>query len=148
MVNELTTLLSIHVLAAALWVGAGFAVNMAMLLAPRSGDPANMLAAMRFTKFLGTHFFPWIALVVLASGVWLTEKYFDWELLWIQLGLAGLVVSTAIGIFYLRPKAAGGIAAIERGDPPPPGRNWVPTVARLNFLIVVTVLVLMVIRPA
>jgi uncharacterized membrane protein len=147
MVNELTILKSIHVLAAALWVGSGFALNIAMLIAARSGEPQNMLAGMRLAKFFGKYVFPPLSLITLAAGIWLTEKYYDWSELWIGLGLAGLVVSTAIGIFYLGPKAATGIESMERGDPPPPGRNWVPIVARLNLLIVSAVLVLMVIRP-
>jgi uncharacterized membrane protein len=147
MVDKFTILLSVHVLAAALWVGVGLAVNVAMTLAARSGEPANMLAGLRFSKALGTYFFPWIALVVFASGAWLVEDYFGWDLLWVQIGMAGVIVATAIGVLYLKPRAAAGIEAIERGDPPPPGRNWVPIVARINFLLVSTVLVLMVIRP-
>ena len=147
MVTELTVLKSIHVLAAAVWIGSGFALNIAMLLAARSGNPQNMLAGMRLAQFFGKYVFPAISLITLASGIWLTEKYYDWSELWIGLGLAGLVVSTAIGIFYLGPKAAAGIDAMEHGAPPPPGRNWVPIVARLNLLIVSAVLVLMVIRP-
>jgi hypothetical protein len=147
MVDEYTVVKSIHVLAAALWVGAGFAVNVAMVLGARSGEPASMLAAMRFAKFLGKYVFPSLSLITLVFGIWLTESFYDWDLLWIQLGMAGLVVATAVGIFYLGPKAVAGIAGIESGMPPPPGRNWVPIVARLNLLIVIAVLVVMVIRP-
>jgi uncharacterized membrane protein len=148
MVDEYTVVKSIHVLAAALWVGAGFAVNVAMVLGARSGEPASMLAAMRFAKFLGKYVFPLLSLTTLAFGIWLTESFYSWDALWIQLGMAGLVVSTAIGIFYLGPKAAAGIAGMESGQPPPPGRNWVPVVARLNLLLVAAVLVVMVIRPS
>jgi uncharacterized membrane protein len=148
MVDEYTVVKSIHVLAATLWVGGGFAVNVAMMLAARSGEPANMLGAMRFAYALGHHVFPWLSLITLAMGIWLTESFYDWGELWIGLGLLGLIVATAIGIFYLAPKAKGAIAGMESGQPPPPGRNWVPVVARLNLLIVVAVLVLMVIRPA
>ncbi|HWP33678.1 MAG TPA: hypothetical protein VNL97_08005 [Solirubrobacterales bacterium] len=148
MVDEYTIVKSIHVLAAALWVGAGLAVNIAMTLGARSGEPSTMLVAMRFAKFLGTYVFPWLSLITLAFGIWLTESFYSWDLLWIQLGMAGLVVATAIGILYLGPKAAAGIAGIESGTPPPPGRNWVPIVARLNLLLVMAILVLMVIRPS
>jgi uncharacterized membrane protein len=147
-VDEYTIVKSIHVLAAALWVGTGFAVNIAMFLGARSGEPASMLAAMRFAKFLGRFIFPALSLITLIFGIWLTESFYSWDLLWIQLGLAGVVVSTAIGIFYLGPKAEAGIAGLESGSPPPPGRNWVPIVARLNLLLVAAVLVVMVIKPA
>jgi uncharacterized membrane protein len=148
MIDEYTIVKSIHVLAASLWVGTGFAVNIAMLLGARSGEPASMLAAMRFAKFLGRFIFPTLSLITLAFGIWLTESFYSWDLLWIQLGLAGVVISTAIGIFYLGPKAEAGIAGLESGSPPPPGRNWVPIVARFNALLVAAVLVVMVIRPA
>jgi len=147
MIDEYTIVKSIHVLAAALWVGTGFAVNIAIALAARSGEPVNMLAAMRFAKFLGKFIFPTLSLITLVFGIWLTESFYSWDLLWIQLGLTGVVVSTAIGIFYLGPKAEAGIAGLESGSPPPPGRNWVPIVARLNLLLVAAVLVVMVIRP-
>jgi uncharacterized membrane protein len=147
MVDEYTVVKSIHVLAAALWVGTGFAVNVAMTLGARSGEPGTMLVAMRFAKFLGKYAFPVLSLITLVFGIWLTKSFYSWDALWIQLGMAGLAISTAIGIFYLGPKAAAGIAGMESGTPPPPGRNWVPIVARLNLLLVAAVLVLMVIRP-
>ncbi|HEX6228686.1 MAG TPA: DUF2269 family protein [Solirubrobacterales bacterium] len=147
MVNELTILKSIHVLAAAFWVGGGFVLNIAMFLAPRSGDKGNMLSAMRLTRFFGRYVLTPLALIVLASGIWLTEDYYDWDQLWIQLGFAGLVIVTAIGLLYLGPRSSKAIAGMEAGRPPPPGRNWTPIVARLNFLIISTVLVLMIIRP-
>ena len=148
MVTELEVLKSVHVLAAAFWVGGGFTLNVAMYLAPRSGNPANMLAAMKLSKAMGTWVFPSLAAVVLVTGIWMTEKYYEGDELWISLGMTGLLLATAIGLFYLRPKAAQAIAGMEAGNPPPPGKNWTPTVARLNLLIVIAVLVLMVIRPA
>jgi len=51
-VNTLNVLLSIHVLASVFWVGGGFLLNVAMLLAARSGDPASRLAAMRLAHFV------------------------------------------------------------------------------------------------
>jgi hypothetical protein len=147
MVNELTVLTSIHVLAAAIWVGGGYVLSVAMAMAGRSGAPATMLNAMRLSHFVGTRIFVPMTLVVLATGAWLAEEYFDWGLLWIQLGLIGLAGALAVGVFYLTPRASRAIAGLEAGSPPPPGRNWVPIVARLNLLLISTVLVLMVIKP-
>ena len=147
MVDELTVLASIHVLAAAFWVGGGFVLNATMYLAARSGEPANMLGALRLAHFVGVKIFSPLALIVLATGIWMTEKYYSWDQLWISLGLIGVVIATGVGLLYLGPRAARGAAGIEAGQPPPPGRNWVPIVARLNLLLVSTVLVLMVIRP-
>lgn len=147
MVDELTILKSIHVLTAALWVGGGFLLNVAMLLATRSGEPANMLAALRLARVFTFKILPVLAGVMLITGIWLTEQFYSWDLLWISLGLAGVVVVTAIGLLYLGPRAARAIAGMEAGQPPPPGRNWVPIVGRINLVLVSAVLVVMVIRP-
>ena len=147
MVNELTVLQSIHVLAAVFWVGGGFLLNVAMLLAARSGDPGSRLAAMRLAHFAGLKVFMPLALIVLASGVWMTEEYYDWGELWIVLGLIGLVTAITVALLYLSPRAGRAVKAMEQGVPPPPGRNWVPIVGRLNLLLVSAVVVVMVIKP-
>ena len=147
MVNKLTVLQSIHVLAAVFWVGGGFLLNVAMLLAARSDDPASRLAAMRLAHFAGPKVFTPLALIVLGSGAWLTEEYFDWGELWIVLGLIGLVTAITVALFYLSPRAGRAVRAMEQGVPPPPGRNWVPIVGRLNLLLVSAVVVVMVIKP-
>jgi len=146
-VNELTVLTSIHVLAAAFWVGGGLMLNVAMTLAGRSGDPQNMLPAMKLAQFVGSKVFGPLALAVLVTGAWLTEEYYDWGYLWIVLGLIGLVSMQAIGMLYLAPRGGRAIEGMEAGRPPPPGRNWVPAVARLNLLLISAILVLMVIKP-
>jgi hypothetical protein len=147
MVNELTVLTSIHVLAAALWVGGALVLNIAMPMAARSGEPPMMLAAMRLANLVG----PWVlvpsGLIVLITGAWLTEDYFEWDLLWIQLGLIGAVTVLAVALAYLVPQGRRGLAGIEAGQPPPPGRNWVPIISRIMLLFLVTILVLMVIKP-
>jgi len=147
MVNTLTVLLSIHVLAAVFWVGGGFLLNVAMLLAARSGDPASRLAAMRLAQFVGPRVFLPLALIVLGTGIWMTEKYFEWDQLWIVLGLVGLVTAISIALLYLSPRAGRAVLAMEQGVPPPPGRNWVPIVGRLNLVLVSAVVVIMVIKP-
>jgi len=146
MVNKLTVLTSIHVLGAALWVGGGFSLNLATLLAARSGDPANMLPTFRFASFMGKWFFPPVGLTVIGSGIWLTSEYYTWDL-WVVLGMIGAVGVLAIGMLYIGPRAGAALAAMESGTPPPAGRNWVPIASRFSLLVVVAVLVIMVIKP-
>lgn len=146
MVNELTVLTSIHVLAAAFWVGGGFLLNVAMIRAARSGDPTNMLPVMKLSHFAARNLFVPLSLIVLATGIWMTTDYYDWDLLWINLGLAGILFVLA-SFFYLIPTVGKRIAGAEAGNPPPPGRNWIPIIARTNLTVVSTVVVLMVIKP-
>jgi len=63
------------------------------------------------------------------------------------LGLIGTVTAISIALLYLSPRAGRAVAAMEQGVPPPPGRNWVPVVGRLNLLLVSAVVVIMVIKP-
>ena len=150
MVNELTILTSVHVLAAVFWVGGGFVLNVAMALAAGQPEPGPRLNAMRLANILTVKVFLPLALVVLASGIWLTADYYDFADLWITLGLIGLITALSVGLFYMRPRANRAIAAIESGaGPPPPGtRNWVPIVGRLNLLLLSAVVVIMVIKPS
>jgi Predicted integral membrane protein (DUF2269) len=147
MVNELTVLTSIHVLAAAVWVGGALVLNIAMPLAVRSGEPPMMLAGMRLANFVGPRVLVPSGLIVLLTGVWLTEDYYDWDLLWIQLGLIGAITVLAVALAYVVPKGRRGLAGIEAGQPPPPGRNWVPILSPIMLVLLIAVLVLMVIKP-
>jgi hypothetical protein len=149
MVNELTVLTSIHVLAAVFWVGGAFVLNIAMALGAHQPDPAGRLSAFRLADFLALKVFLPLAAIVLGTGIWLTADYYDFADLWITLGMIGLITAITIALFYLRPGARRAIAAIESGaGPPPPGtRNWVPIVGRLNLLLVSAVVVIMVIKP-
>jgi uncharacterized membrane protein len=149
MVNELTVLTTIHILAAAIWVGGAVVLNIAMALAARETDPAPKVAAFRLAGWLGNRFFLPVALVVLGSGIWLTTEYYDFDLLWVNLGMIGLITVLTVGVGYLAPQGRRAAEAIASGaGPPPPGtRNWVPIVGRLNTLLLIAVLVIMVIKP-
>ena len=146
MVDTQSILTSFHVLAAVFWVGAGFALNVAMTLAMRAEDPGQRVATLRLVAFFGPWVFTPLALIVLVSGIWLTSKYYDFGDLWISVGFAGLIVAALVALLYLAPQARAGLAAVAQGSPPRPNR-WVPIVARLNLLLLSAVVVIMVIKP-
>src|ERR1044072_4299481 len=103
MVDKLTILTSIHVLAAALWVGLAFSINLNMATVGRWSDPPARIAAMKFAEFVGPRVFPVLSLITIGTGIWLTLDYFDWDL-WVILGLIGAVAAMTIGFGYLGPK--------------------------------------------
>jgi uncharacterized membrane protein len=148
MVNEQTVLTSIHVLAATLLVGAVFAMSVGMGLAGRSGDLTRVRETLRLLVFLGTNVFPVLAAVILATGIWLTIDYYDFGDLWILLGTAGLVVAFSIGFLYMRPRGHAALKALDQTGGPPPGLPVPPVVPAVNLLILVSVVVIMVIRPS
>jgi uncharacterized membrane protein len=149
MVNTLTVLKTIHVLAATVWVGGGTLLNVGMALAGHSGNPAQRLEIMRLAAFAGNKVFMPMSAILLGTGIWMTAEYYDFGDLWITLGLIGIAITSLIPILYLSPRAKAAVNAMESGaGPPPPGqRNWVPVVARLNLLLLVVIVALMVIRP-
>jgi hypothetical protein len=144
-VDKLTILTSIHVLAAALWVGTAFSLNLQMAFAGRGTDPSARLAAMRFADFLGPRVFAPLTLITIGTGIWLAEDYYAWDL-WVILGLIGGVAAMTIGFGYLGPKGHRMLAAVESGNPPD-GPGAMPIAGMLNLLILIAVVAIMVIKP-
>jgi uncharacterized membrane protein len=150
MVDKLTILTSIHILAAALWVGGAFTLNLANALIARHPDPLTArVTVFRLAEFIGLKVFVPLSLIVLASGIWLASDYYDFGDLWIVLSLITTVATVTIGAGYLGPQGRKALSAMESGGgaPPPGKRNWVPIVGRINTLLLVAILVIMVIKP-
>ncbi len=97
-------LLAVHVGAATLWVGAACMQVLLGLRVVRAGDPARTLAFARDGHWTGLHVYLPTNLLVLASGLLLVYSG-GWSLttLWIDIGLAGFVISIATGAAALKP---------------------------------------------
>lgn len=150
MVNTLTVLKSIHVLAATLWIGGNFVINVLFTLAFGRGDRDQQLFLMRSTEFIGQRLFTPLALIVVGMGIWLTAKYYDFGEYWISYGLGAFVVSFVAGFFFLGPRSGALAAKLEEGaDEATIARMARPvmTVARLDLLLLSSIVVMMVIRP-
>jgi uncharacterized membrane protein len=92
--------LFLHISAAILWIGGAVAVQVFAALTKRAGDPAQSAALGHNVSFLASRVFLPSSLVVLATGIALTENgNWDWSEPFIWLGLIGwaLVVVTAFG---------------------------------------------------
>ena len=102
MVTLYGVLLFLHVLGAILWIGAHSSSIALRLLAVRSGDRARAIATVVDTDRLGLYLIAPGVLLVLGSGFGLVhEGRWGYDHFWIQLGLAGFVVSNDIaGAFY------------------------------------------------
>ena len=96
--------LAVHVGAATLWVGAACMQALLGLRVVRAGDPARTLAFARDGQWTGLHVFLPTNLLVLASGLLLVYSG-SWSLttLWLDLGLAGFVISITTGAVALKP---------------------------------------------
>jgi uncharacterized membrane protein len=109
---------SAHVLCAALWVGGGFALNVAANVAFMGRDPVRQAVALRFTEFIGQRIFIPLALVVVAGGFWMVVRYdtvYDFGDFWVSYGLGFFVLTFITGAAFLGPKSARLAEQLESG---------------------------------
>lgn len=109
-------LLFIHVLAAATWVGGAVMLKVQSARALKS-DPNRAAELALETEKVGTTVLMPASIALLVAGLWLTfELGYDFEPLWVKLGLAIYVVSAVAGAVFLGPlyKQVGQLRA-ERG---------------------------------
>ena len=111
------TLLILHVLSAASWIGAGF-YN--AFLGPRiagAGGDASLAWARAFGDATVKYFMPVGILTLLTgAGLVLVNDAYGWGDLFVNIGLAVVIAGSLIGAFVLGPSAKASVTAIEAGD--------------------------------
>lgn len=112
----------VHILAAMVWLGGGV---LASVFASRMqhADPEHRIGFARFMQKVSTGIFMPAAIVVLAAGVWmvLDNEAYDFEQLWIVIGLGVVAITAAMGPLFFKPTITRGLAAMEAGDGPAVG---------------------------
>jgi uncharacterized membrane protein len=112
--------LFLHVSAVIVWIGGAAGAQVFGVLAKRSGDPARSAAFGRDMAFIGPKVFLPSSLVVVATGVLLTEDgNWDWREPFIWLGLLGWAVVSLIAFGYLT-RAMGRVGARIAAEGPSP----------------------------
>lgn len=97
-------LLSVHLLAAVLWVGGGVSVFIFGRFA-RLGGPQRMVDFSREANLIGPRFYAPLSLILLIAGFLLIEEtFYEFSELWISLGLAGWLVSFVVGVGFYGPQ--------------------------------------------
>ena len=115
--NRYELYLLVHVAAATIWVGAAFAMAILETRASLSASAARVVALAREAAFLGPALYLPANLLVLVSALLLVhEGSWGYDTLWIQLGLAGFVISFLMGaLFFGRGWAQIGKLVAEEG---------------------------------
>jgi uncharacterized membrane protein len=143
---------SIHVLAAVIWVGGGFVLQFFASRVDRAGDQVQMANFGENAEWLGTRIFMPASIIVLLSGIWAVSEggwsYTDFWTLW---GFFGVLASAVIGAAYLGPES-GRLAKLiaERGQDDPEvaqRRSRIFLVSRIELLVLLSVVVVMTIKP-
>ena len=147
-------LLTLHVLAAVLWVGGAVTLHILMRRALRLPDRRAQHERFTELEWLGERFYPAFSLLLIIAGVLLvTREDGGWEFsdTFIQIGLTGWVISFLIGIgFYGREgKKRAGIVEAEGADSPAVAASFRRTamVNSFELLILLVVVVDMTTKP-
>lgn len=148
--NEL--LLTVHILAVAIWIGAAMALQ---VIAARMGPSTHDAVVDRFAldaEAVGKMLFAPALVVVLITGVALVAReHIRWASTWILLGIGALVIVGAVGGAFLIPEARR-IAELARepGHDPAEVRDRTRRrllVARVDLLVLILAVAVMVFRP-
>ena len=115
-------LLTVHILAAVLWVGGGATAHVLGRRAQRSADPQYRLTLVREINAIGNRLYAPLSLVLVIAGSFLVnEAGYEFSQLWITLGYAAWLVSFVLGVgFYSREQKRIDEVA-EREGPDGPG---------------------------
>ena len=141
----------IHVFAAIVWLGGAFVLQVKTAQFRKANDTAGFLQVGRDAEQMGQRVFMPASVVVLLAGiamVWYGPYGFE---LWIGLALVGIVITVLTGIFFLGPQAGRLVKlAEERGVDDPAvtvARDRLITVSRIDYLILVLIVLDMVFKP-
>lgn len=145
-------LLTVHLLAAATWIGAALALQ---VIAARTGRAAVDAVSDQFAldaEAIGKTLFGPSSILLLVTGAALVERqHLAWSEPWIVLGVVALVVAGAIGGAFLIPEGRR-IAALAKEPGHDPAEVRARTrrrflVARIDLTILVLAVADMVFRP-
>jgi uncharacterized membrane protein len=144
--------LAVHILAAVIWVGGAFVIQLLAFRILREADPERMAGFSRDTEWVGMRFFLPASLTLLVFGFLLVNEG-GWSLSDAWLGFALLVIAASIvtGAGFLGPEAGRLARAIDQhgaGSPEVRARlTRILLVSRIELVFLVLVVVDMVAKP-
>ena len=98
-------LLTIHVLAAVIWVGGGIAMHILGRRVLRRNDPEEIYKFSAEVNLIGMRLYAPTSLILLVAGILLVnEAGYEFSQLWITLAFIGWGFSFLVGILYYGPQ--------------------------------------------
>lgn len=97
--------LSVHILAAVIWVGGAFTMQLFAIRATRAGDNEHLVAVTRDIEWIGTRFFIPSSLILVVFGfLMISEADLDYEF-WIVFPIVIWLLSFLSGVAFLGPES-------------------------------------------
>ena len=145
-------LLTIHVLAAVIWVGGGTAMHILGRRVLKRGDGEEIYEFSKEINTVALRLYAPTSLVLLIAGILLVnEAGYEFSQLWITLGFLGWIFSFLVGIGYYGPKDKKLQALVAAEGPTAPGVvanvRQALMVNSIEILILVLVVIDMTYKP-
>jgi len=96
----------IHILAAMVWVGGAFYMQLVAIRAARSSDPTDLPRFGAEVEAVGAKVFPVASIVLLIAGITMVLQRWSFSQAWVAVALVLWVVSLLAGVLYIGPRAA------------------------------------------
>jgi uncharacterized membrane protein len=98
-------LLTIHILAAVIWLGGGIAMHILGRRVLKRNDPQEIYKFSAEVNIIGMRLYAPMSLILLVAGILLVnEAGYEFSQLWITLGFLGWVFSFIVGVGYYGPQ--------------------------------------------
>jgi uncharacterized membrane protein len=153
-VNTYTSLKFVHVLSAVVWVGGACTLQAFAIRITGGGDGLRMAAFAKDAEYVGNRIFLPSSIILLVSGVFTIRESsgaWSYDETWVQIGLAMIVVSIAIGAGVIGPEAGRVARAIEQHGPASDQArhhiNRIFLVSRFELVLLLFVIFDMVTKP-
>ena len=145
-------LLTIHVLAAVIWVGGGIAMHILGRRVLRRNDPEEIYKFSAEVNLIGMRLYAPTSLILLVAGILLVnEAGYEFSQLWITLGFLGWIFSFIVGVGYYGPQDKKLQALVAAEGPTAPGVvenvRQALMVNSFEILILVLVVIDMTVKP-
>ena len=145
-------LLTIHVLAAVIWVGGGIAMHILGRRVLRRNDPEEIYKFSAEVNLIGMRLYAPTSLILLVAGILLVnEAGYEFSQLWITLGFLGWAFSFLVGVGYYGPQDKKLQALVAAEGPTAPGVvenvRQALMVNSFEILILVLVVIDMTVKP-
>lgn len=143
---------SLHVVAAAIWVGGAFMIQALAFRITRTGDARRQAEFAKDTEVVGMRVFIPATWILLLAGIGMMVNLdLSWGQNWIVFGLIAFALSFVVGAGFLGPEGGRIAAVIERDGPESPeaqGRiRRILLISRCELVVLATVIVNMVVKP-
>jgi uncharacterized membrane protein len=115
-------LLTIHVLAAVIWVGGGTAMHILGRRVLKRGNPEEIYKFSEEVNVIGMRLYAPTSLILLVAGIFLVnEAGYEFSQLWITLAFIGWGISFLVGIGFYGPHDKKLQALVKEKGPTDPG---------------------------